>query len=568
MSNKVLVVKARNFNEYFDIKDQWVSLDKPNMDSRPELYGEVASVMNTAYAPVGGHAKYRNEEDLEREEKHSRYDMVDNDKDPYVDAAKVYSETEHGFKASLSGHDDGEGKEAAKEYNEWAYKQPGHYAEASGPMANFLNRVEAPIVTDTQDIQSILGEKPHEIRDSDRGVYTRNIGGKEYEKQIFGNPLINQGEQVTDEHMRSVRESLSEDPTKPFTLDIQTGEPMEIAFQLLKHSKVDVTGQHAAKNDPRFWEVMRHYGTQDESKVGEPFLPYSRELSEMTPQVNELLAHYGYEPYYFGGQYGNYADLGKKNYNTGHLAIFDPHTEAASFGDAAFTDNWRKLHELGHAQGLEDLNQKWGEGRRLGKIGVRTPREMLRAIDWETMALMNQNNLMNEIGLPMKPEEYNQDWNTTIGDAGFRALTGQFTTPTEEGFIPYDERISPSYAMNAITNRAGELGLDMDETLRDKRSGARIVASEPMEIAFQLLKDRQSPEAKRHKLEYDTKYESSPERVKYREGLNRERRRRGIYGAGDGKDVSHTEGGKLTLEGEHSNRARHFKDKGTLRHTN
>ena len=90
-------------------------------------------------------------------------------------------------------------------------------------------------------------------------------------------------------------------------------------------------------------------------------------------------------------------------------------------------------------------------------------------------------------------------------------------------------------------------------------------ASEPMEIAMQLLKERVSPEAKRHKLEYDKKYESSPERVKYREDLNRERRRRGIYGSHDHKDISHTEGGKLTLEGEHENRARHFKDKGTLR---
>lgn len=83
--------------------------------------------------------------------------------------------------------------------------------------------------------------------------------------------------------------------------------------------------------------------------------------------------------------------------------------------------------------------------------------------------------------------------------------------------------------------------------------------------AFDFLKERKSPEAKRHKLEYDKKYESSPERVKYREELNRERRRRGIYGSGDHMDVSHTQGGKLTLEGEHANRARHFKDRGTLR---
>jgi len=275
----------------------------------------------------------------------------------------------------------------------------------------------------------------------------------------------------------------------PSDYDIKlAGNPIEIAWQLLKDAKIDVSGQHAAKNDPRFWEIMQHYGTQDESKVGEPFLPYSKELAEMTPQVNELLAHYGYEPYYFGGQYGNYSDLDKRNYTTGHLAIFDPHTEAASFGDAQFTDNWRKLHELGHAQGLEDLNHKWGEGRRLGKIGVRTPREMLRAVDWETMALMNQNKLMNEIGLPMTPQEYNRDWNTTVGDAGFRAVTGQFTSPTEEGFVPHDERISPSYAMDAVTRRAEELGIGMDENLRDKRAGARKVASEPMDISYQLLK--------------------------------------------------------------------------------
>ena len=47
--------------------------------------------------------------------------------------------------------------------------------------------------------------------------------------------------------------------------------------------------------------------------------------------------------------------------------------------------------------------------------------------------------------------------------------------------------------------------------------------------------------------------------------LNRERRRRGIYGSGNGKDVSHTKGGKLTLENQSTNRARHFKNRGTLR---
>ena len=80
-------------------------------------------------------------------------------------------------------------------------------------------------------------------------------------------------------------------------------------------------------------------------------------------------------------------------------------------------------------------------------------------------------------------------------------------------------------------------------------------ASEPMAIGDVLVKDRVSPEAKRHKLEYDTAYEANPER-----------RRRGMYGDHSGRDISHTEGGKLTVEGAHENRARHFKNQGTLRH--
>lgn len=94
--------------------------------------------------------------------------------------------------------------------------------------------------------------------------------------------------------------------------------------------------------------------------------------------------------------------------------------------------------------------------------------------------------------------------------------------------------------------------------------GDGLNMGEPMNIAYQLLKDRKSPEAWAHKLEYDKQYQKNPKRVKYREQLNAERRKRGIYGKGGG-DVSHTQGGKLTLESPHANRARHFKGKGTLR---
>tara|TARA_R100001129_G_scaffold40328_1_gene27378 strand:- start:1279 stop:1578 length:300 start_codon:yes stop_codon:yes gene_type:complete len=87
----------------------------------------------------------------------------------------------------------------------------------------------------------------------------------------------------------------------------------------------------------------------------------------------------------------------------------------------------------------------------------------------------------------------------------------------------------------------------------------------PMDLAFRLLKDRKSPEAFRHKKEYDSKYQKTPERRKYQRELHRERRKRGMYGDKSGKDISHTEGGKFTVESQHANRGRHFKGRGTLR---
>ena len=86
----------------------------------------------------------------------------------------------------------------------------------------------------------------------------------------------------------------------------------------------------------------------------------------------------------------------------------------------------------------------------------------------------------------------------------------------------------------------------------------------PIDSAWQVLKHATSPEAKRHKSEYDSKYESTPERKKYHAELNRERHRRGIYGRG-GPDMSHTKKGTMVGEDPHANRARHFKERGTLK---
>ena len=70
-----------------------------------------------------------------------------------------------------------------------------------------------------------------------------------------------------------------------------------------------------------------------------------------------------------------------------------------------------------------------------------------------------------------------------------------------------------------------------------------------------VVKEAKSPAAIEHKRKYETEYESSPKRKKYRRELEGERRKRGVDGKGGG-DMSHTKTGKIVVEDPHTNRAR------------
>lgn len=52
-----------------------------------------------------------------------------------------------------------------------------------------------------------------------------------------------------------------------------------------------------------------------------------------------------------------------------------------------------------------------------------------------------------------------------------------------------------------------------------------------------------NPEARKKRLEYQREYNKKDREVKKRVELNRENRKRGTYGNGDGMDVAHTKSG-------------------------
>lgn len=66
---------------------------------------------------------------------------------------------------------------------------------------------------------------------------------------------------------------------------------------------------------------------------------------------------------------------------------------------------------------------------------------------------------------------------------------------------------------------------------------------------------RSNPEARAKKNAAQRKRNKTAANRKYRSELNKERRRRGVYGKG-GADMSHTKSGKLVAESPKKNRAR------------
>jgi len=178
------------------------------------------------------------------------------------------------------------------------------------------------------------------------------------------------------------------------------------------------------------------------------------------PKVNDLVKKHGYTVYYAGGQHGK-ADLAGKNYNTGHLMIWDPSAGSGSdFGHADYTDNWRKIHELSHALTYQQLNQKYGEGRRMGGLGKqRSTNEAKRAVEWEWLAAHKQRELAAGLGIHIPDEQFHRELNTVMHDAVHRAVTGKFTEPSDEGFVPHPHKVPLETALGMVDEASGQMGL-------------------------------------------------------------------------------------------------------------
>jgi hypothetical protein len=182
--------------------------------------------------------------------------------------------------------------------------------------------------------------------------------------------------------------------------------------------------------------------------------------------ADALVAHHGYKTYYAGGKHGK-PDLTTRHYGNGHLMVYDPENgSGGDFGDTSYTDAWRKTHELAHALTYPELNQKYGEGRRIGALGKhRTLREARRAVEWEHMAAHKQRELAAHMGIHISDEDFNREYNTIMHDALHRSVTGKFSDPQAEGFRPHSHKVPLETTMNLLNEAGRQMGLKGDHDL-------------------------------------------------------------------------------------------------------
>ena len=359
----------------------------------------------------------------------------------------------------------------------------------------------------------------------------------------------------------------------------------------------------AIEDNPDWWRTVRQ-GAAQESPAGEGFKygGFDKEAYSKipTPNISPIsVLHY---------QMALENPMGGEDYAAQRYP--DVHELLQQFPDTKTEEIWGPADSLTQNPLLEDIDTKVAsEPMSVGDVLVKR-QTTLPAYDPAQIEsnLEPQNSNIFIAAKPGNQETSNEELSRLSdemlselaelkrehGDFTITSATGNAEWNTEPSFMLTNVPDTARQSINEIAERFGQDSIGVSEKDQagadfitpqgdttdsfegmafeedpmystDFPTGQRLTFQngEPMSVGDVLVKERISPEAIAHKLEYDKKYESNPVRVKYREDLNRERRKRHIYGKG-GPDMSHTSQHTIVPEDPHTNRARHFKSKGTL----
>lgn len=167
----------------FNPKGKWVTA---NSKTLKQFKDEIFKLIQTAYAPIGGHPNYNSPADISSKDAQF-FQLIDVDDDPEIDAVAVSKKKPAGMKSVALGHD---GSSSAKRTviskKIKDMKKSKHYIEVSGRMYDILKAGGVPIVDDEELIKRVL--KGKEIEYVGDGWYIRKIAGKKHKKIMMGHP--------------------------------------------------------------------------------------------------------------------------------------------------------------------------------------------------------------------------------------------------------------------------------------------------------------------------------------------------------------------------------------------
>ena len=185
-------------------KGKWSQFDPKDLtdEEKAELSPEFLELINTAYAPIGGHVNYKKKEDIFKKAKINVWKGVDLHGSPDVDLITFGAKTKYGIKWVGVGHDgESDSKKGYIAKKAEDINKTGGYSELSGGISQIMIvKFGVPTVNNKEDVEKVLGK---EIRwvgkhpDADKpgregikgdGWYERELGGKKHLKILVGKP--------------------------------------------------------------------------------------------------------------------------------------------------------------------------------------------------------------------------------------------------------------------------------------------------------------------------------------------------------------------------------------------
>jgi len=181
-------------------RNKWVEFnpDKLSQAEKDEMGDEFIDLINTAYAPIGGHVNFKTKDDVFKSSKINFWKGVDLHGSPDVDVIVFGKKTKYGIKYTGVGHDgEKDSKRAYLQSKATDLLKTGYINEVSGVIAEImLNKYKIPAVTDQETIEKVLGKdieyhgKHPDGKTPGDGWYSREIGNGTHTKILLGKPKI------------------------------------------------------------------------------------------------------------------------------------------------------------------------------------------------------------------------------------------------------------------------------------------------------------------------------------------------------------------------------------------